>query len=291
MTMSVTEVCPEYCHADCAQQRSTHWDRTMDLETLWARLCSGSARIVSHGSSVEAFHLVVDPSNDSDGKSREPRSLAILQALLLGTSRMLVAIECGLTQSTVTWAASRVLRTFGDAGGLRTVPVVLAAAAHAAAGVTELGQIVGTGSVVDRRHAMTFLLPRVETGVRGRLGAVEFAAVQLCLEGQTVVRAVAQTKMSPRAVNAGRGRAFRKLGVAGRLELISHLLRAQYGMPLRGVALSTSPRGATPPVPPPYPEACPHCTSKTGPFRDLRSAWLCRACARSFTTSSGPVLV
>ena len=169
--------------------------------------------------------------------------------------------------------------------------MVLAAAAHAAAGVTGLGQIVGTHSVVDRRRAMTFLLPRVETGVRARLGAVEYTAVQLCLEGQTTIRAVARTNMSPRAVYAARARAFRKLRVGGRLELISSLMRAEYGAPLRGVTLAASPRAAASPRPPPYPEECPHCTSKTGPFRDLRSAWLCRACARTFTTSWGPKAV
>jgi len=209
----------------------------MKLETLWVRLCEGSARIVSHGSSEQAFRLVVnvDPSIDPDGNYPEPRPWAILHALLLGTSRMAIALERAVTQSTVTWASSHALRACGATRELRTVPVVLAAAAHAAAGVTNLDQIAGTNSVVDRR-GITFLLPRVESAVRGRLGAVEFTAIQHCLQGHTTVHAAAQTQMSPQAISAGRARAFRKIGVGGRLELISYLLRAQYGVGLRGAA-------------------------------------------------------
>lgn len=265
----------------------------MDLETLWERLRAGSVRIVGHGSSAEAFHLSVDcdPNFVPGSASPEPRALAVLQALLLGRSRMVVALECGMTPSAITRAAAGVLRAFGEAGSLRTVPVVLAAAAHAAVGVTELGQIVGTASVTDGHSMTTFHLPRVEAGLENRLGAVEFAAVRLCLEGPPSLSPDARTNRLPRAVYAGRARAFRKLGVGGRLELISYLLKARYGTPLRGVELAPSPREAAAQMPRPQPVACPHCTSNEGPFRDLRSAWLCRTCARTFTTSGEPIRV
>jgi hypothetical protein len=127
-------------------------------------------------------------------------------------------------------------------------------------------------------------LPRVESKVRARLGAVEFEAIQRCLEGHTT-RAALQSPMSHRALSSGRARAFRKLGVGGRLELISHLVQAAYGARSRAETVS---RGH---VPGPFrrkilsrPDECPHCASNTGPFRELQSAWPCRACARTFTT-------
>jgi len=142
----------------------------MTLETLWVHVCAGSARIVNHGSSPQTFELEVevDQSIRREGEPLESRLSAILQALLLGTSPMIVALECGISASTVTVAASRALERCGARSGISSVPLVLAAAAHAAAGVAALRQDVETNSAADHRRRVTFLLPRVELQVRDR---------------------------------------------------------------------------------------------------------------------------
>jgi len=227
---------------------------------------------------------MVDVDASPKRHSPEQRQWEILRALLLGTSPMVIAMDHCVSTSTVTSASSFALKASGATGGLRAVPVVLAAAAHAAAGVAKLGEVVGAHSVADRR-VTTFLLPRIEPEVRNRLGAAELKAIEFCLEGQTTAHAAVHADMTSQAISSARARAFRKLGVTRRLELISFLLGARYGVPLRGAeSEASSHQGPSRTSVLSQPDECPHCTSKTGPFRDLKSAWLCHACARTFTT-------
>lgn len=121
----------------------------MKLEKLWARLGDGSARVVGHGNSALSFHLMVDVDARPNGNSPERRQWDILHALLLGTSPMVIALERCLSRSTAMLASSCALQTSGATSGLRAVPLVLVAAAHAAAGLVSLGQVVGTNFVVE----------------------------------------------------------------------------------------------------------------------------------------------
>jgi DNA-binding CsgD family transcriptional regulator len=210
---------------------------TVDLANLWTELCEGTQRVVDCGFTQSAFVLTVEQSLSTS--PARPAHVAVLSALLLGTHPMLIALDRAITLSSVTWAATQALRTWGiHPPKLQTAPVVLAVAAHAYQGATALTsgraktiEKAGTRRVLVSigRFDAAFFAPHASMqGLpqRPALTAAEAAVVRLHIAGLESRHIASLRATATHTVTNQCRCALRKVGVSTRAELVSKLIRA-----------------------------------------------------------------
>lgn len=215
----------------------------VDLARLWPDLRSGARRVVDHWSTQQAFGLVVEKFPVA--ASASPNCFDVLEALLLGTYPMLVAMDRAVTRSSLELETARALRALGlDPPKLKTVPVVIAVAVHACQGATAL--TTGRAQTVEHLSARQTCINvgRFDAALLGEgtwpqgrsrsapslatqpLTAAEVAIVRLCVEGRSVREIASFRGTAMRTVTNQAGSALAKLGVSTRAQLLSKLIRA-----------------------------------------------------------------
>jgi DNA-binding CsgD family transcriptional regulator len=221
------------------------------LSTIWSELVGGESKILSSFSSTTRnYFLLTDPRQPGQHSGRryrgrgarcKLRDLRIVETWFSNGSQKRVALELGLSTSTVATATKRWLSFVGLSCLPSYVPPLLMMAgrpcereaARADARMAEL--LVGDTCyrVVSAQrpdNQLSSLLPRAE-----------YEVVRLFLEGRSHKEVATSRGSSPRTVANQLATVFHRFGVSGRAELVIHLLCSDAYRGTAGV-LVTHPR-------------------------------------------------
>ncbi len=221
------------------------------LSAVWAELVAGKSKIFSSFSSeTRHYFLITDARQPRPHTGRryrgrgarcKLRDLRIVETWFANGSQKRVALELGLSTSTIATATKRWLSFVGLSCLPSYVPPLLMMAgrpcereaARADARMSELWMDDTCYRVVSAQRPdkrLASLLPRAE-----------YEVVRLFLEGRSHKEVALLRGSSPRTVANQLATVFQRFGVSGRAELVIHLLRADARRGSAGV-LVTHPR-------------------------------------------------
>ena len=224
--------------------------RQLDLGSVWRELVNGEARVKGSFHSEERCYLVLDRARERRDTARQAEvgKVRILETILLEGAQKEVAIEWGLSPSTVAGALKQCLERLGVSGTTSRISPLLVSAAYASqadagprwARSSELMLLGHTYQVVS--------VPRPEAKLAGVLTPAQYEVIRLLMEGKSHEAIARARNRSTRTIANQLGAVFRKLGVSGRTELIRALVRPEPGesageapgrLPLGGVVKAT----------------------------------------------------
>jgi DNA-binding NarL/FixJ family response regulator len=209
--------------------------KTMPLAELWKQLVSGALRIVDSFHSDQRCYLTLTaPATVGKPPRRlSARKVETLQRILLGERQKTVALDCNLAASTIALTVAECLRTLGLDSRTARVPALVALAAHAARGETEtleckLSDFVLPASAEGARERgyLVVSVERPDLEIGGSLSAAEYAVARLLVEGKSYAEMAVVRGTSVRTVANQVASVFQKVGVSGRSEFLSSLVRA-----------------------------------------------------------------
>jgi DNA-binding CsgD family transcriptional regulator len=149
--------------------------------------------------------------------------LGAFERLMLGQSQKEVAAELGCSISSVSSAARECLLAFSYGNQPSRTPLLFFMAAHAAHGFPVCRARIEPAG--PGRWLLSIEQP--DTQMRGKLPAAELNTACLLIEGKTYQEMAVLRRTSPRTVANQLSAVFRKLGVSGRSELLSKLVRGE----------------------------------------------------------------
>lgn len=195
----------------------------MSLCELWQALTSGKLTIVSSGCSERECFLKLRPRAGTRPFYLAPRHLSILRRVLAGESQKSVAIELELAVSTIAVTGKHSLSVLGVAVSATRAPLLLALAAHAAAGV-RLAPALLARTEDCRSEEFVVIAQRPDVELDLSLSVAERAVVRGLIEGRTHAEIASHRRRSTRTIANQLASTFRKLRVRGRAELVRKLV-------------------------------------------------------------------
>lgn len=220
--------------------------KSMPLAELWRLLVTGALRVVDTFHTEERCYLTLaNPSSVGKAPRRlSARKVETLQRILLGERQKTVALDCNLAASTIALTVAECLRTLGLDSRTARVPSLVALAAHAARGETELSEcrisefpapLAGANAPASApRVYQVVSVARPDLDIGSVLSGAEYAVARLLVEGKSYAEMALLRGTSVRTVANQVASVFQKVGVSGRSEFLSALIRG-------GAALGTSP--------------------------------------------------
>jgi DNA-binding NarL/FixJ family response regulator len=197
----------------------------VDLAALWRSVTSGTSFVLdSHYTDTQCF-VLVERRHAPHGRLLSESRIELLERILLGQSQKAVAIDFQLAVSTVALASSDCLRLMGRNHLSSRVAALLVMAVHAGRGAVlapARAQLVMKG----RTECWLLSAPRPDLELPSDLTQAEASVTRLLVEGHPHARIAEMRLASPRTVANQLASAFRKLGISGRAELLSLLIRA-----------------------------------------------------------------
>lgn len=195
-----------------------------ELGWLWRDLCAGRLEVFDTFFADERCYALMRRAPRRPGlQVRAPKSLQILERVLLGERPKALAFELGIAPSTVAVALSKCLRALGVDCRPAQVPLLFVMAARGAHGVAPFrGRIAAFESGLGRFWVVSASRP--DRRLAERLSSAEYSVAQHLVEGQSHAQISRLRGTSVRTVANQLGAAFRKLGVSGRCELIDRAL-------------------------------------------------------------------
>jgi DNA-binding CsgD family transcriptional regulator len=193
-----------------------------DARGLWRSLVDGGSAIAIAFHSADWSYLVVAQGNQHAPLS--PRSQAALECALRGKSHKALAIELGVSPSTVAAALKLGLATLGLGGLPSRVPLSLVALVHAATeGDAAARRLTSTDVFAHGRRYEVVCAPRPRLGALFSPAVAE--VVMMHTEGKSYAEIAAHRSTSTRTVANQIASAFQRLRVSGRSDLMSHFMR------------------------------------------------------------------
>jgi DNA-binding CsgD family transcriptional regulator len=207
----------------------------LDLALLWRDLVAGDSRVLHSFASEERCYLVLERIREGRTQGRSPlaRKIRILESLFFLGAQKNVALEFGVSLSSVAGVTKECLELLGlPCKPSRVSPLVIAAA-HAARG----DSIVCWGRASQFAHASVSYrvvsLARPDAELASLLTPAQFEVVRLRVEGKSHVEIAVLRHRSRRTVANQLAESFRRLGVSGRAELIRCLITQPPSVPGR----------------------------------------------------------
>jgi DNA-binding CsgD family transcriptional regulator len=197
----------------------------VELAALWDELVAGTSKIESWSHAEGTWSLVVSHRSD---RGRGPvglrqRDVEIMEQALLCGVRKLVAVEAGLSCSSIAVILQSCFQYMGLSCLPSRIPGLLVAAAHARYHKDTKLEPKADASRPFAQQIIT--VPRPDLALAAWLAPAEHAVINLLIEGQTYAE-IAQTRQtSVRTVANQVASGFRRLGVSGRAELLCMLAR------------------------------------------------------------------
>jgi DNA-binding CsgD family transcriptional regulator len=222
----------------------------VELAALWEELVMGTSKIESWSHDDDSWSVVVSrspgPLGVPPGGLRH-RDIEILEQSLLCGVRKTVAVDVGLSCSSIAVILQSCFQFMGLECLPSRIPGLVVAAAHAR---RHPGKPGGSFLKAARgreyaRHTVTVRRP--DAALKDWLAPAELAVIRLLIEGMSYAEIATERKTSIRTVANQIASGFRRVGVSGRAELLCLLVRW-------GLDSAPPPRRRTP-VPPPAPEA------------------------------------
>ena len=200
----------------------------VELAGLWDELVTGTCKIESWSHAENTWSMVVSRSPELVGARAvplRPRDLEILEQALLCGVRKSVALEVGLSCSSIAVILQSCFQFMGLSCLPSRIPGLVVAAAHARHHQTSKLRSPLRVSMQRRFSQQTITVPRPDVALAAWLAPAEHAVINLLVEGQSYAE-IAQTRQtSVRTVANQVASGFRRLGVSGRAELLCLLAR------------------------------------------------------------------
>jgi len=207
-----------------------------ELAALWDELLAGTCKIESWSNTEASWSIVVSrrPRPSGANPTLRPRDVEILERALLSGGRKQIAVEAGLSCSSIAVIMQSCFQFMGLACLPSRIPGLLVAAAHARHhhDLCSPAHPSGRDAPFSSQHIIT--VPRPDANLAAWLAPAEHAVIHLLIEGMTYAEIAHARRTSVRTVANQVASGFRRLDVSGRAELLCLLARW----------------GLTPPVPP-----------------------------------------
>lgn len=196
----------------------------VELASIWDELIAGTCKVESwsHGENTWEMVLRRRPTPAHNGGLR-PRDVEILEQALLCGVRKHVAVEAGLSCSSIAVILQGCFQFMGLDCLPSRIPGLLVAAAHAR---HHQGKRQGALRSRAQTPAMqTIRIARPDLALAAWLAPAEHAVISLIIEGHGYAEIAEARHTSIRTVANQVASAFRRLGVSGRAELLCLLAR------------------------------------------------------------------
>lgn len=197
-----------------------------DLTNLWLDLCARRKRVVDgFFTSDRCYAVLAGLPDDGCPKSIGAREREILERVLLGERLKTIAMDLHASVSGIAAMVLSGFRRMGVSPHRSRRPSLLVSAVGASRGLLVAG---GTRLAVLERGAQprwVVSTSRVDTRLSRALTRAEVAVVRSLVEGRTSAEIARIRGSSERTIANQISAVFRKLGVSGRPELLSYLVR------------------------------------------------------------------
>jgi DNA-binding CsgD family transcriptional regulator len=197
----------------------------VELAAIWDELIAGTCKVESwsHGENTWEMVLTRRPTrtHPHHGALR-PRDVEILEQALLCGVRKHVAVEAGLSCSSIAVILQGCFQFMGLDCLPSRIPGLLVAAAHAR---HHQGKRTSSLRRVSSAAPQTIRIPRPDLALAAWLAPAEHAVISLLIEGHGYAEIAQARHTSIRTVANQVASAFRRLGVSGRAELLCLLAR------------------------------------------------------------------
>ena len=196
----------------------------IDGGSVWRDLVEGRTTIVDEFSLHGWSFLVERRSAEKNARRLTPRSLAILEEVLLGADPKVVSIDRKLSASTIATCLKQACEAIGIRCKPSKVPLLLVALVHAAKGEGRLdsGRAAEFQYCADRYRVLC--VPSPYTLFDRFLSPAEKAVMRMRLEGKSHAEIAARRQTSRRTVANQVATAFHRLGVSCRSDLMELLI-------------------------------------------------------------------
>ena len=207
----------------------------IELAALWDELVAGTCKVESWSHARDSWSIVVAREPASGGHppapSLRPRDVEILEHALLCGVRKLVAVEVGLSCSSIAVILQGCFQYMGLSCLPSRIPGLLVVAAHARHHQAAKFQSSLSGGSGERFSYQTISVPRPDTALAAWLAPAEHTVISLLIEGMTYAEIAHARRTSIRTVANQVASGFRRLGVSGRAELLCLLARWAFKPP------------------------------------------------------------
>jgi DNA-binding CsgD family transcriptional regulator len=200
----------------------------VELAAVWDELIAGTCKIESWSHGEDTWSMTVSRKPERVGTPAVPlrsRDVEILEHALLCGVRKLVAVEVGLSCSSIAVILQSCFQFMGLSCLPSRIPGLVVAAAHAR---HHQGAKLQSSlrSRADRQFLhQTVSVPRPDTALVAWLAPAEHAVINLLVAGQSYAEIAQARQTSVRTVANQVASGFRRLGVSGRAELLCMLAR------------------------------------------------------------------
>lgn len=198
------------------------------LAELWLELLAGSWHVEASDCCEFRCHLFL--RRIPKGAARRPvaaRDRELLERILAGDTEKAVAIDQGVSTSTVATHLTSVLRGWGLKCGANGVPALLVIALHACRGATSIAY----GSMSSEDQLSRVSAPRPDRSLPDLLSSAERHVTRRLVEGWTRTAIARERQRSERTVANQIATIFSKLSVSGRRSLIALLVQGSRELP------------------------------------------------------------
>jgi DNA-binding CsgD family transcriptional regulator len=203
----------------------------VELAALWDELIAGTCKIESWEHAESSWSMVVSrrpkPSG-SAGTALRQRDVEILERTLLSGGRKQVAVEVGLSCSSIAVIMQSCFQFMGLSCLPSRIPGLLVAAAHARHHQGAKFQSYLSSRTAQIFSRQTIRVPRPDADLAAWLAPAEHAVIHLLIEGMTYAEIAQARRTSVRTVANQVASGFRRLDVSGRAELLC--LLASWGL-------------------------------------------------------------
>ncbi len=200
----------------------------VELAAIWDELIGGTCKVASWSHDENTWSMVVTRGPDL-ARNRHPglrhRDIEILEQALLCGVRKHVAVEAGLSCSSIAVILQSCFQFMGLNCLPSRIPGLVVAAAHARHHRSLTHPLNLRGRAEHKFSQQLITVPRPDTALQAWLAPAEHAVISLLIEGQCYSEIAQLRHTSIRTVANQVASGFRRLGVSGRAELLCLLAR------------------------------------------------------------------
>ena len=200
----------------------------VELAAIWDELIAGTCKVESWSHGEKTWSMVVSRGPNLTGARNvglRHRDIEILEQALLCGVRKLVAVEAGLSCSSIAVILQGCFQFMGLSCLPSRIPGLLVAAAHARHYQSSNHQSLLRGRTERQFSQQSITVPRPDVALKAWLAPAEHAVINLLIEGHCYAEIALARDTSIRTVANQIASGFRRLGVSGRAELLCTLAR------------------------------------------------------------------
>ena len=200
----------------------------VELAAIWDELIAGTCKVESWSHGENTWSMVVSRGPNLTGvhsPGLRHRDIEILEQALLCGVRKLVAVEAGLSCSSIAVILQGCFQFMGLSCLPSRIPGLLVAAAHARHYQPSGHRSLLRGRTERQFSQQSITVPRPDVALKSWLAPAEHAVINLLIEGHCYAEIARARDTSIRTVANQIASGFRRLGVSGRAELLCTLAR------------------------------------------------------------------